>query len=84
MLPLWVRPMILLAVEEWLTWADNPTDRLHPFTTVASIPKPLGVWPEMPAASVVLSPTNQNPIPTDLTWNPGLGRDGLGIAPDSG
>lgn len=33
--------------------------RLHLFTSGTSISKPLGVEPEMPAASVVLSPANQ-------------------------
>lgn len=49
--------MILLAVEEWFTRAKltQQVRSLH-FT-----PGPLGARPEMPAASIVLSPANQNP-----------------------
>lgn len=53
--------------------------RLHLFTSGTSVSKPLGVEPEMPAASVVLSPTNQILFFTD-TQNLGLGWGGLDIA----
>lgn len=57
-----VKLMNLFDVEEWV----NPSKltqqiRLHHFTRGTSIPKPLRVWPEMPAASAV-SLTNPNPV----------------------
>lgn len=50
----------------------------HHFTSETSIHTPLGMWPEMPVASVVFSPTNQI-LSTDLTRNWGWAGKVLGL-----